>query len=301
MTLSPDGKWAFVLNPNRDRVYLIDILKGALDQVLEIDGAPDQVAFGKETVYIRPLNGKSLFSFPLSDLGIGQTPKLIEIPYAQRAPGESAEYAIANPVAALPDEGAVLIANPADNMIYYLIEGTLSPAGSYQDQATLPRAVTYVDRSLKEEAPGIYSGKVLIPSGGAYQVALLLDTQKLTHCFDFSAKPGEAEVSAQTEIRIVPVDLPAQVKRGEQFTLKFLVTDLKLEGPVDGLEDFVVSINQIGGNWSQRYRAKFIEKGRYEIELSLPQTGTYNLLLGVGSRNFGLDGMAPLSLQVTEP
>ena len=300
MSLTPDGLWAFVLNPNRDLVYLIDTASAELSQTLEIGGAPDQVAFGKETVYIRPLNGTSLFSFPLSDLGSGKTPMLTEIPYAKRAPGESAEYAIANPLATLPDEGAILVANSADNMIYYLLEGTLSPAGSYQDQATLPRAVTFVDRSLKEEAPGIYSGKVLIPSGGAYQVALLLDTQKLTHCFDFTAKPGEAEVSAQAEITIEPVAPPAQVKSGEQFSMKFLVTDLKLNQPLDGLEDFVISVNQIGGNWSQRYLAKSVGEGVYEVLLTIPQSGTFSVLLSVSSRNFGLDAMPPLGLQVTD-
>jgi hypothetical protein len=300
MSLTPDGRWAFVLNPNRNRVYLIDTASAELRQTLEISGAPDQITFGKETVYIRPLNGKSLFSFPLADLDSSQAPALIEIPYAQRAAGESAEYAIASPLATLPDEGAVLVANSADNMIYYLIEGTLAPAGSYKDQATLPRAVTFVDRSLKQEAPGIYSGKVLIPSGGAYQVALLLDTQKLTHCFDFTAKPGDAEVSAQAEIKIEAINAPSQIKPGEMVSIKFLVTDLKLNQPLDGLTDFVVSVNEIGGNWNQRYLAASIGKGMYEIQLSIPQAGTYNILLDVNSRNFGLDGMAPLALQVTD-
>ena len=300
MSLTPDGRWAFVLNPNRNRVYLIDTASAELRQTLEIGGAPDQVAFGKETVYIRPLNGKSLFSFALADLESGKNPELIEIPYAERAPGESAEYAIANSVATLPDEGAVLIANSADNMIYYLIEGTLSPAGSYKDTATQPRAVTFVDRSLKQEAPGIYSGKVLIPSGGAYQVALLLDTPKLVHCFDFTAKPGDSEVSAQAEITIEPVAPPAQAKSGEQFSMKFLVTDLKLNQPLDGLEDFVISVNQIGGNWSQRYLAKSVGEGVYEVLLTIPQSGTFSVLLSVSSRNFGLDAMPPLGLQVTD-
>ena len=300
MSLTPDGRWAFVLNPNRNLVYLIDTASVELRHTLEINGAPDQVVFGKETVYIRPLNGTSLFSFALSDLGSGKTPELTEIPYAKRAPGESAEYAIANPLATLPDEGAILVANSADNMIYYLLEGTLSPAGSYQDQATLPRAVTFVDRSLKEEAPGIYSGKVLIPSGGAYQVALLLDTQKLTHCFDFTAKPGEADISAQAEISIESIDPPDQVKRGEIFSLKFLVKDLSSDQPVDGLEDFVISINQLGGNWNQRYLAVSAGNGIYEIQTSIPQAGSYNVLLGVSSRNLGLDAMAPINVHVVE-
>ena len=300
MSLSPDGRWAFVLNPNRNRVYLLDMAGAEIRQTLEIDGAPDQVTVGRDTVYIRPLNGKSIFSFELSDLESGRSPELTEILYAQRAPGESPEYAIANPLATLPDEGAVLIANSADNMIYYLIEGTTAPAGSYKDQATLPRAVTFVDRSLKQEAPGIFSGRVLIPSGGNYQVALLLDNPKLVHCFNFNAKAGDAEVSVKAEIVIEPVNLPASVKRGEDFKMKFRVADIEKQQPVDGLEDFVVSINQVGGNWSQRYLAKSMGNGEYEVDARVLQSGTFNLILSVSSKNYGLDGLGSLSLEVTE-
>jgi len=300
MSLSPDGRWAFVLNPNRNRVYLMDMASAEIRQTLEIGGAPDQVTVGRDTVYIRPLNGKSIFSFELSDLESGKSPELTEIPYAQRAPGESPEYAIANPLATLPDEGAVLIANSADNMIYYLIEGTTAPAGSYKDQATLPRAVTFVDRSLKQEAPGIFSGRVLIPSGGNYQVALLLDDPKLVHCFNFNAKPGDAEVSVKTEVKIEPVNLPASVKRGESFKMKFRVLDIENDQPVDELEDFVVSINQVGGNFSQRYLAKSLGSGEYEVDSKILQSGTFTLIISVSSKNYGLNGLTPLSLEVTE-
>lgn len=300
MTSSPDGRWLFALNPNQDDVYVIDADSGKLQHILEIPNAPDQIAFGRETVYIRPLNGTSLFTVALADLDNTQKPELTEIPYARTAPGKSNEQAISNPVATLPDDGAVLIANPADNMIYYLLEGTLSPAGSYQDQATLPRAVRLVDRSLRQEAPGIYSGRVIIPTGGSYQVALLLDTPRLLHCFDFSAKPGSNEESVQAQIEIKVLTSPAQVKPAEKFKLEFLVTDAVDKKPVDGLEDFILSVNQLGGNWSQRYRAVAVGNGQYEVQLSIPQSGTYNVLLGINSRSFNLDSMAPISIKVSD-
>ncbi|HNN12639.1 MAG TPA: hypothetical protein PKL78_03715 [Anaerolineales bacterium] len=300
MSPSPDGKWIFVLNPNQNKVYIVDAVSAALHHILNIPNAPDQIAFGKDLAYIRPLNGTSLYSIQLSDLNADPLSNLTEIPYAQRAPGQSQEQAIANPLATLPDEGAVLISNSADNMIYYLVEGTLAPAGSYQDQATLPRAVTFVDRSLRQEAPGIYSGKVLIPSGGNYQVAFLLNTPNLLHCFNFSAKPGANETGARAEVKVEALESISQVRRGEAFLLKFRVTDLALEQPVPGLEDFVISINQIDGNWNQRYLATDNGDGTYQVQVSIPQTGTYNILLSIASRNFGLDGMRPISFEVVE-
>ena len=300
MSLSPDGGWIFVLNPNRDVVHVIDSSSGKLKHSLSVPNAPDQIAFGSEIAYLRPLNGTSLFAVTLADLKNSQPPALTEIPYAQRPPGQSSEYSIANAISTLPDEGAVLVADPADNMIYYLIEGTNSPAGSYQDQATLPRAVTFVDRSLQQEAPGIFSGKVRIPSGGDYQVAILLDNPLLVNCFKFTAKPGANETVAQAEVKIEPVDFPATAKRGEPFKLKFKVIDVALDQPVDGLQDFVASLSQVGGNWNQRYVANPVGDGVYEIQVTIPQSGMYNILLGISSRNFGLDGMAPLVLKVAD-
>ena len=73
-----------------------------------------------------------------------------------------------------------------------------------------------------------------------------------------------------------------------------------LEQPVPGLEDFVISINQIDGNWNQRYLATDNGDGTYQVQVSIPQTGTYNILLSIASRNFGLDGMRPISFEVVE-
>ena len=62
----------------------------------------------------------------------------------------------------------------------------------------------------------------------------------------------------------------------------------------------MISINQLGGNWSQRYLAVSAGTGEYQIQVSIPQAGTYNILLGVGSRNLGLDAIAPITVQVIE-
>ena len=301
MQLSPDGRWAFVLNPNRNKVYIIDTTKSELRHTLEIAGAPDQVAFSQQNAYIRPLNGTSLMSMALSSLEGEQAPSTTEIPYAQRPPGQSMEQALANPVATLPDEGAVLIANPADNLIYYLLEGTLAPAGSYQDQATLPRAVRFVDRSLRQEAPGIYSGKVRIPAGGDYQVALLLDSPRLVHCFNFTAKPGEAEKASQgAGLQVEYVDAPSQVKAGQPFKLQLRASDPSTGQPVVDLADLVLLASQTGGNWNRRYLAAPMGDGLYEVELNLPQPGMYQILLSATSRGAGLEELPRITLEATK-
>ena len=300
LSLTPDGRWAFALNPNQDQVYVIETATNELRHTLHIEGAPDQIAFGSETVYIRPLNGTSLATFSLASLDSDSPLEIIEIPYARLPPGQSAEQAISNPIATLPDDRAVLVANAADNMIYYLMEGMLAPVGSYQDQATRPRAVTFVDRSLKQEAPGIYSGKIRVPSGGDYQVALLLDSPRLIHCFNFTAKPGENEISVQSDIKVEFVNPPSQVKRGQPFNLQLRVTDTESNTPVSDLKDLVVLVNQIGGNWSQRYLATPVGNGKYELELKLPQRGKFDILLNLASRGLDMTDLPSINLDVSE-
>ena len=178
--------------------------------------------------------------------------------------------------------------------------GTQAPAGSYQDQATLPRAVTMVDRSLQAEAPGIFTGKVRIPTGGDYQVAFLLDSPHLVHCFHFTAKPGEAEKASQgAGLQVEYLEAPQQVKVGTPFKLQLRATDPTTGQPVADLADLLVLASQMGGNWSQRYLTASAGEGIYEVELTLPYPGLYTILLSASSLGTGLDQLPRITLEAT--
>ena len=81
----------------------------------------------------------------------------------------------------------MLIVNPADNTTYFYMEGMNAPASNYKVYGASARAVTVVDRSLREIEPGLYASKVKIPATGRYDVAFLLDTPQMLHCFSESA------------------------------------------------------------------------------------------------------------------
>ena len=86
----------------------------------------------------------------------------------------------------------MLLANPADRMIYYYSEGMAAPMGNFQNYKREARAVKVVDRSLREESLGVYATTLRLPKDGTYDVSLLLDSPRVVHCFEATAKPNPA-------------------------------------------------------------------------------------------------------------
>ena len=78
-----------------------------------------------------------------------------------------------------PEGNSVLVANPADRVIYYYSEGMAAPMGSFQNYRRNPRAVMVVDRSLREVTSGVYSTTTKLPKSGIYDVAFLLDSPRI--------------------------------------------------------------------------------------------------------------------------
>jgi hypothetical protein len=73
-------------------------------------------------------------------------------PAGQKSPGDSPSTSIASAIVPAPGEGSVLVANPADRMIYYYTEGMAAPMGSFQNYKRDPRALLVLDNSLRETA-----------------------------------------------------------------------------------------------------------------------------------------------------
>ena len=85
-------------------------------------------------------------------------------------------------------EAAAFVVSPADNTTYFYMEGMNSPSSNYSVKGGSARAVTLIDRSLKEVEPGVYTAKVKLPAPGRYDVAFLMQTPQVLHCFSTEAK-----------------------------------------------------------------------------------------------------------------
>jgi len=230
---------------------------------------------------------------PLAQLGQKATPGIQVIPLGNRAPGDYAFTAEADAISPTGEWTAVVASNPADKMVYYYMEGMIAPMGTYTTYGRVPRAVSVVDRSVRETEKGVYSAKFRVPQSGEYNVALLIDSPLVDHCFHFTSEPnpdlakagggGPPKLQFLNEERRVPVGAPLR--------LRFALTQPGDEAPLSGLEDVMVLATRPPGIWQERLRASPLDEGRYQVDLVPDQPGAYYVSVAVPSLNVDFDEM----------
>ncbi|MHC1742946.1 MAG: hypothetical protein AB9873_07935 [Syntrophobacteraceae bacterium] len=277
--VSPDGRYAFVANGRTNKLVILDAATHEVLRTVDVDNEPDQIAFTKEFVYVRCKGSEAAVLIPLRQVGKGETPAVSRIAYGQQAPGISPNHAFADAIVPTPEDGHVLIANPADRMIYYYMEGMQFAMGSFRSYGgTVQRAVRVVDRSVREMERGVYGAKVRVPSRGRYQVALLLDSPRILHCFEFTAKANPVlEDQASRFPTIEYLTRERRMKVGERFVLQFKLARQGKTDPITGVKDLIVQATLAPGNWFEKFKASEVGNGVYEVALTPQRPGSYYL------------------------
>ncbi|MFQ5613430.1 MAG: YncE family protein [Anaerolineae bacterium] len=299
---TPDGRWGFAANPQDGRVYIFDATANRIAYQVAVGGTPDQVSFGDTFAYVRSKEATEVTAIALADLGQEGSLPVVTIPVGQRAPAASAFDSVADAMFPAPGEDALLIANPADGLIYYYVEGARAPMGSFQGHGRAPRAIQVVDRSLREEVPGLYTGKVRLPASGEYQVAFLLDSPRVVHCFTFTAKPNPALAKRREEAppTLEFVSQVREIKPDEDLSLQFTLADPTTNEPLAGLEDVLALVTNVSSNWNQRLEATPVENGLYEVTISALRPGLYKVFFAAPSLQVNYDGFPDYTFQVKE-
>ena len=195
----------------------------------------------------------------------------------------------------------MLVSNPADKMIYFYSEGMAAPMGNFQNYRRVPRAVRVVDRSLREESRGVYATNVRLPRAGKFDVAFLLDSPRIVHCFEAEAAPNpELKETARAALRIQYLDDAPRARAGEPYKLRFKLMDAA-GGPVGDLKDVRVLFFLSPGIWQKRDFARHAGDGVYELTLTPPQDGVYMVFVEVASRGVAFRQLPHLTLQVAAP
>jgi hypothetical protein len=217
-----------------------------------------------------------------------------------KAPVEASELNIADTIAAAAGEAAVLVANPADNNVYYYMEGMNAPMGNFGTGSHKPLAVGIVDRTLQETEPGVYSAKLQIPAPGTYDVAMVLNSPRLVHCFQMEAKPNPLlkHVTAPALVNYLPVEGEARV--GTATAVRFRITDPETEQPMTGLGDVRVLYYRAPTGARTEGTAREIGDGVYEAEVTAPRSGTYYLYVGAPSAKLTFDDASYMTLRVVD-
>ncbi|HEX7285134.1 MAG TPA: cytochrome D1 [Candidatus Angelobacter sp.] len=302
LRLAADGRWGLLANPRENTVRVFDAASNQFIHTVTIENGPEQISFSERFAYVRTRGSEQIYMLPLAELGKGRALVPADFPGGQMAPGESLSSAAADTIVPSPEGGSVLVANAADKIIYYYSEGMAAPMGNFQNYGRSPRAVLVVDRNLREVAPGTYSAMVQLPQSGTFDVAFLLDSPKVVHCFELSVQPNPALKRQPTvAMKVEPLPHEAGLRVGEIHRLRFKVTDPQTAKPIAGLKDVMVLTFLSPGTWQRRQWAQPLEDGLYQVEFPVSQPGVYYIFWECPSLKAGYKQLPPLIMTAAKP
>ena len=286
LDLDPSGRFLFGCDLENSTVTIVDV--ATHEQIGVVRGVtnPDHVSFSENFAYIRNVGSPTVAMIDLSrlergemimtDLGVNRLP-------AKDAPSSSS---IASMIAPTPEGNAVMIASPADRLIYYYVEGMMASMGNFKTYGRTPRGIEILDRSLRETAPGVYSTFIRPVLSGRFDVPVVIDQPRFIHGFELEIDPSPDTVAT-------PVAAPVTISalfRGEKVTvgdtakLRFQVIDTATDKPLEKLEEVHVMVIRGLGIQQDRYKAVEVEPGIYEFEHHFPARDRYQVLFAVPSR-----------------
>ncbi|HEV2708321.1 MAG TPA: YncE family protein [Pyrinomonadaceae bacterium] len=271
-------RYGFVVNRKESVVHIFDTATNQLLHMVAVGKSPDQVTFTKTFAYVRALGEEQVTMINLTQLGKPNIEQTVNrFPGGQKAPQLSPSTPTpADALVPAPEGNSMLVANPADRMIYYYQEGMAAPMGSFQNYRRDPRALLVWDASLREAAPGVYQTNVRLTRHGSYDVAFLLDQPRVYNCFELAVEQNPAvRRRRQLAINIEPLskELTLPVRQSVQF--RFKVTDTETGRPRADLKDMGVLVFLAPGIWQERQWARPVGEGVYEVNFTPPRKGAY--------------------------
>lgn len=200
-----------MLNPVTSALSVVDAASNRLIQEATLaHKAPDQIAFSNDFAYVRHRGTELVDMVPLRQLGVeGKRISTFEFPAGNHPLGETERPTPAVSIVQAPGEAAVLVANPADRMVYYYKEGMAAPMGSFTNDRREPRALLVVDRTLRNRKDqGEYETILHLRKPGPFDLVFFLDTPRIVNCVPIEVAPdpdlaaerlrGEVEVARST-------------------------------------------------------------------------------------------------------
>jgi YVTN family beta-propeller protein len=300
LRFDPSGRWALVVNPGEDKVFVIDAASNELTNTIDIKGEPYQIVFSQTFAYVRALRSERVSLITLASLGKGSKPAVQSFAAGAQAPKAGGQLAIADAMASGGKDGTFFVVNPADNTTYYYMEGMNSPSSNYSVKGGSARAVALIDRSLKEIEPGVYAGKVKLPAPGHYDVAFLMQTPQVLHCFSADAKANPQAPRPGLPLAVEFDEKQRTVAAGGPLKLRFRLKDTATGQPKTGLTDARVMFFLAPGRMRTEVAAKEIGGGEYEAELPIRDAGAYYVYVGVPSMRLGYDRLPFFTLRAVQ-
>lgn len=302
LRFAPGERWGFVVNSRTRQLSVFDVSSNSIAYGGEVGNEPEQISFTSEFAYIRSKKTAEVTLIALANLGKGDKMTPLRISGGGIAPSESTiQSSLADNIVATPEGNAVLIASPADATIVYYMEGMGVPAGNFRTYGRVPRAVSIVNRQLRETAPGVYSAKIKVPASGRYDLVLLLDSPRIVQCFDFEAAPNPivSKLKASRPVEIEVLNREFILNADAASKLQFRLKDPDTGQAIPGVSDITGLITTSpSGSWRQNYTAAPLADGIYQIDFKAPYKGIFKLYLTIPSLQVRVNQLRPIDLHV---
>ena len=293
--IEPDYRFGFAVNTVKNLVYIFDTASNRLLHAVPVGPAPDQLNFTRQFAYVRSSGSEFVSMIKLAN--ITKEAAVTRFPAGEKAPKLSSAISPADAIVPAPEDGAVLVANPADKMIYYYSEGMAAPMGSFQNYRRDPKALLVLDNSLVETEPGVYSTVVRVNGTGDYDVAFLLDSPRVVNCFNMKVvdDPDNPQVTtAAMKVEALWKEPTARV--GSSFKVRFKAT---FSVPTKA-DDIGVLVFLAPGIWQYREVAKPLGDGVYEMNFVPPQPGIYYVYFQCPSLGIEYNHVRPITIEAVK-
>lgn len=300
MRFTPDGRWALVVNPKENVVHVVDASSNRLAHNVPVPGQPYQLSLTRGFAHVRSLESERVSMINLNELGKAEVPSPNSFAVGAVPPVQVPDLGIADVIKPASPEAAVLVVNAGEGSIAYYMEGMNATSGSFRSYGHEPRAVEVVDRSLKERAPGVYSTKVRIPTAGTYDVALLVGSPRISHCFNVEAKANPLVKHEKPVFETEYLMDDHRVAVGDTVPVRFRILDPETRKPTTGLQDVRVLSYRAPSFERTESSAKEIEPGVYQVSVPIRDAGAYYIYVAAPSLKLKFNDMPFLSLRAME-
>jgi hypothetical protein len=255
-------------------------------QTMTIENAPFEVAFTNTEAYIRRRDSEAVTLVPLAPLHAdGKSAGRGEFPAGEKPVAATIGDTLAASMVASPGEAAMLLASPAEHSIHYYHEGMAAPADSFDDLGRQPVAVAVVDRSLRQAARGTYTTIARLPAAGVYDLALLLESPRVAHCFSLDSAAVLGASRAVTTME--PVLLPRSVAVGKPVALAFRSVRPPSQRVAASPTTATALVILSPGSWFLRVPMVQADDGTWRLQFIPPHAGAY--LVAFDAPGLGLD------------
>ena len=293
IAFEPEGRYAFAVNQFDSTVAVIDSANGRTTSIVSVAKEPDQVTFSRRYAYVRGLQSETFSLINLQEARASGATS-VNIQAGALAPAAlPLEIGPGRMIVPTPDGDSALIANGPEGTIYQYDEGMMVPAGSFSNYKRVARALLLLDRSLQEVAPGEFSAIVRLHAAGRFDVPVLLDQPRLTHCFEVTIAERIGDAVRRGKLRFEPVAPIVAMEAGRAEAFLFRIVEAGSEPAGRAVPDLEVLALRPPGIWRQRTRVEHVGDDLVRFTLTVPVAGRYQVVFS--SRRLGLLGSLELT------